>query len=158
MNFATLLLMRKAALAGLILLGCAGGCSASKTPNAPSAGGLNLTATWVGPIVVEATEARMSWNLTQVNEVVTGPVTVTLPSGTVLLNGFLSGTLSGMTLPYTISVGNGGVPTRPTCAGQLAGTMTVTVGVTSTLAGPMAVSSSNCTPPFEASTITLTRQ
>jgi hypothetical protein len=36
--------------------------------------------------------------------------------------------------------------------------MTITVGPTSTLSGPMGVSSSNCTPPFDTSTITLTRQ
>ena len=148
--------MRKATLV-VLLLGFASACSSEKTPNAPDAAGLNLTGTWAGPIVVDGVEARMSWNLTQVNQVVTGPVTITLPSGTVLLNGFLTSTLSGMSLPYAISVGNGGVPTRPTCAGQLAGTMTVTVGITSTLAGPMGVSSSNCTPPFDTSTITLTR-
>ena len=79
-------------------------------------------------------------------------------NGIVLLNGFLTGTLSGTTLAYSISVGNGGVPTRPTCAGQLTGTMSVNAGVTSTLSGPMGVSSSNCTPPFDTSTITLTRQ
>jgi hypothetical protein len=37
--------------------------------------------------------------------------------------------------------------------------MTVAItGNTSTLTGPMGVSASNCTPPFDASTITLTRQ
>jgi len=140
-----------------VLLGLTVGCSADKTPTSPDAGGLNLTGTWNGPIVVDSGEARMSWNLTQLNAVVSGPVTVLLPNGVVLMNGFLSGTLSGVTLPYTISVGMGGVPSRPTCAGQLAGTMTVTVAPTSSLRGPMGVSSSNCTPPFDASTITLTR-
>ena len=151
--------MRKVTLAALILLGSVVACSSDKTPNGPGAGGLNLTAMWAGPIVVAGAEARMSWNLTQVNDLVTGPVTVLLSNGVVLLNGFLTGTLSGMTLPYTISVGNGGVPARPGCAGQLAGTMTVALaGATSTLSGPMGVSSSNCTPPFDASTVTLTRQ
>ena len=156
-DFASFRLMRKGMLA-LILLALAIACSAEKTPNAPEAGGLNLTATWAGPIVVGDTEARMSWNLTQVNSVVTGPATVLLSNGIVLLNGFLTGTLAGQTLSYTISVGNGGVPSRPTCAGQLTGTMTVTAGTTSTLTGPMGMSSSNCTPPFDTSTITLTRQ
>ena len=141
-----------------ILLGLTIGCSAEKSASAPDAGGLNLTGTWTGPIMVDTTEARMSWTLTQLNDVVTGPVTVLLSNGIVLLNGFLNGTLSGMTLTYTISVGNGGVPSRPTCAGQLAGTMTVTVTSTLALRGPMGVSSSNCTPPFDTSTITLTRQ
>jgi len=150
--------MRTAPLITWFLLGFAVACGSEKTPNAPEAGGLNLTGTWNGPIVVENAEARMSWNLTQLNNVVSGPVTVLRPNGIVLMNAFLNGTLSGMTLPYTISVGNGGVPSRPNCAGQLTGTMTVTVGSPSSLSGPMGVSSSNCTPPFDASTITLTRQ
>ena len=150
--------MRKTANLALVLLGLTIGCSADKTPTAPDAGGLNLTGTWNGPIVVDTTEARMSWNLTQLNGVVSGPVTVLLPNGIVLMNGFLNGTISGMTLTYTISVGNGGVPSRPTCAGQLTGTMIVTVASPSSLNGPMGVSSSNCTPPFGTSTITLTRQ
>jgi hypothetical protein len=150
--------MRTTSIIALVLLGLTIGCSADKTPTAPEAGGLNLTGTWNGPIVVDNAEARMSWNLTQLNQVVTGPVTVLLSNGIVLLNGFLTGTLAGMQLSYTISVGNGNVPSRPTCAGQLAGTMTVTVASTSSLSGPMAVSSSNCTPPFDTSTITLTRQ
>ena len=158
MDFAGFRLMRKGTLAALVLLAMVPACSADKTANAPEANGLNLTATWAGPLVVADTEARMTWNLTQVNNAVAGPATVLLSNGIVLLNGFLTGTLSGTTLAYTISVGNGGVPTRPTCAGQLTGTMTVAAGVTSTLAGPMGVSSSNCTPPFDTSTITLTRQ
>jgi hypothetical protein len=158
MDFAGYWLMRRGTLAALVLLVTVTACSADKTPNAPEAGGLNLTATWAGPIVVGDTGARMTWTLTQVNSAVSGPATVLLSNGIVLLNGFLTGTLSGMTLSYTISVENGGVPTRPTCAGQLAGTMAVTAGTTSTLTGPMGVSSSNCTPPFDTSTITLTRQ
>jgi hypothetical protein len=150
--------MRKTATVAVVLLGLVMGCSADKSPTAPQAGGLNLTGTWNGPIVVDTNEARMSWNLTQVNAVVSGPVLVVLPNGIVLLNGFLNGTLAGMSLTYTISVGNGGVPSRPTCAGQLTGTMTVTVASTASLSGPMGVSSSNCTPPFGTSTITLTRQ
>ena len=110
--------MRKATLFILLLMGFATACGADKTPNAPDAGGLNLTGAWVGPIVVDNTEARMSWNLTQINQVVNGPVTVLLSNGIVLMNGFLTSTLSGMTLTYTISVGNGGVPSRPACAGQ----------------------------------------
>ena len=151
--------MRHITVAALLLLGLAPACSADKTPTAPGAGSLNLTAKWSGPLVVSGTEARMSWDLTQVNDAVTGPVTILLSNGIVLMNGFLSGTLSGTALPYTISVGDGGVPSRPTCTGQLSGTMTVAIaGNTSTLSGPMGVSSSNCTPPFDASTITMTRQ
>jgi hypothetical protein len=100
----------------------------------------------------------MTWTLTQADATnVTGPVTVGLTSGTVLMNGFLTGTLSGSSLTYTISVGPGGIPTQPTCVGQVGGTMAATIGVTSTLAGTSAVTGSNCTPPFPGGTITLTR-
>src|SRR5262249_29081670 len=105
--------MRKSATVAVVLLGLAMGCSADKSPTAPQAGGLNLTGTWNGPIVVDTNEARMSWNLTQVNAVVSGPVLVLLPNGIVLLNGFLNGTLAGMSLTYTISVGNGGGAAPP---------------------------------------------
>jgi hypothetical protein len=150
--------MRKVWLAMLVLLTCGSACSTEKSPGTPDAGGLNLSGTWKGPIEVEAEEARMSWELTQVNGTVTGPVTVVLPNGIVLLNGSLTGSVAGMTLPYTITVSNGGVPSRPTCIGQLSGTMNVTVANPPSLSGPMGVSSSNCTPPFDATAITLTRQ
>src|SRR5262245_823254 len=78
--------MRNTATVAVVLLGLVMGCSADKSPTAPQAGGLNLTGTWNGPIVVDTNEARMSWNLTQVNDVVSGPVLVVLPNGIVLLN------------------------------------------------------------------------
>jgi hypothetical protein len=93
----------------------------------------------------------MAWTLTQTGTAVSGPVLVRLPNGIVLLNGFLTGTLTGSTLPYTISVGPGGIPTQPACVGQLGGTMTATVGATSTLTGSYTVTSATCTPPFGAS-------
>lgn len=102
--------------------------------------------------------APMSWTLTQSGTTVTGPVLVTLPNGIVLLNGFLNGTLSGNSLTYTISVGPGAIPTQPSCAGQITGTMTVTVGSPSTLSGSTMVSSSNCTAPIAGGSITLTKQ
>ena len=98
--------------------------SAACTQNsviAPTPAPLNLTGTWSGNLALSSTTARMTWTLTQTNSTVSGPVIVALPSGTVLLNGTLSGTLSGTTLPYTIAVGPSGIPTVPTCTGQLDG-------------------------------------
>lgn len=92
----------------------------------------------------------MTWTLTQTGAAVNGPVLVTQPNGIVLLNGFLVGTLTGSTLDYTISVGQGGIPLQPACAGQLKGTMTVSFGPPSTMAGNYGVASSTCTPPFSA--------
>ena len=94
----------------------------------------------------------------QTGTAVTGPVLVRLPNGIVLLNGFLTGTLTGSTLTYSIAVGPGGIPTQPACVGQLGGTMTATAGAPSTLVGGYAVTSATCTPPFGASgNISLTR-
>jgi hypothetical protein len=89
---------------------------------------------------------------------VTGPVLISLPTGTVLLNGTLTGTLSGSSLPYAIAVAPLGIPTQPTCTGELGGTMTVSSGTVSTMTGPIAVTSSNCTIQFSTGNFTLTRQ
>ncbi len=144
-------------LAATVLLSLASGC-AEKSPEAPSAAP-TLTGTWAGDIVVDGVSARMTWTLTQNGTAIAGPVLVALPTGTVLLNGFLTGILQDTTtLPYVIAVGPGGIPTRPTCTGQLSGTMTAKFAVASTLSGPMAITSSTCTPPLAGSSLSLTRQ
>jgi hypothetical protein len=99
----------------------------------------------------------MTWMVTQTNDSVTGPVAVSLPSGTVLLNGSLAGTLSGSALAYTITVSPGGVPSQATCSGQLGGTVTEMAGVTPTLAGTYTVMSTTCPTPFTGGNITLTK-
>jgi hypothetical protein len=136
----------------------AGGCVSSGTTSAPSPPPLNLTGTWQGDFAVQTVTAQMVWTLTQSGTAVTGPVLVRLPNGIVLLNGFLTGTLTGSTLTYTISVGPGSIPTQPTCVGQLGGTMIAASGATPTLTGGYALTSATCTPPFGASgNIALTR-
>jgi hypothetical protein len=100
----------------------------------------------------------MVWSLTQNNSAVSGPVLLTLPTGTVLLNGTLQGTLTGTSLPYTIAVVPGNIPSQPACAGQLSGTMTVNNAATPTMSGPLGVTSSSCTIQFQTSNITLTKQ
>jgi len=100
---------------------------------------------------LQGTSSEMAWTLTQNGTTVTGPVLVRLPNGIVLLNGVLTGTMTGSALQYTISVGPGGIPSQPACVGQLGGTMTATMGVTSTLTGSYTVLSATCTPPFGTS-------
>ena len=131
--------------------------SSSTTTPTPTPTGINVAGTWTGSIAVASQTGRMTWTLSQANTAVTGPVLITLASGTVLLNGSLNGTLTGNSLAFTISVGPGGVPTQPTCVGQMTGTMIATIGTTSTLAGPMTVSSSTCVVPITNATMTLTR-
>jgi hypothetical protein len=146
-------------LAALLTAACVSSTSSgtSTTPTTPTTA-LDLTGTWRGNFPLQGVASEMIWTLTQTGMAVSGPVLVRLPDGIVLLNGFLTGTLSGTTLNYTISVGQQGIPSQPTCAGQLGGTMTAAQGGTSTLNGTYSVLSSTCTPPFDASgTLSLSR-
>lgn len=147
--------MRRAAL--IIALASAVACSEKSMPQVPSQA-LDVTGTWVGSVTVLDTPTRMTWTIGQSGSTVTGPVLLGVASGTVLLNGFLTGSLSGTTLTYTIAVGPGGIPAQPSCAGQIAGTMTIVAGTTSTMSGPSSVVSSTCSSPFPGGTLTLTKQ
>jgi hypothetical protein len=150
--------MRGVVIVAALLAGAVAACSEKSTPTTP-APTINLTGTWSGNLTVLNNPVQMTWTLTQNDATnVTGPVTLGLSSGTVLLNGFLTGTLSGSSFNYTITVGPGGVPAQPNCAGQVGGTMAVTIGAVSTMTGSSAVTGSNCTPPFPGGTITLTKR
>jgi hypothetical protein len=150
--------LRSVVAAALLTALVASGCSSIQNGVTPPSAAIDLTGTWRGNFAVQSVTAEMVWTLTQSGTSVTGPVLVRLPSGIVLLNGFLTGTLSGSTLTYTISVGQQGIPSQPACAGQLGGTMTARTGSTSTLTGGYTVTSSTCTPPFATSgDLSLTR-
>jgi hypothetical protein len=116
-----------------------------------------LTGTWSGDLSLQGVTTRMMWTLTQTDASVAGPVLVLLPTGTVLLNGMLAGTVSGSTLTYTIDIGAGAIPAQPTCTGQLGGTAMSSFGTTSTLAGTYGIVSSTCSTPFSSGSFTLTR-
>jgi hypothetical protein len=136
----------------------AGACSfeSKSTPLAPAQNQIDLTGRWATDLTVQGISGRMTWTLTQntATSNVTGPVLIGLPSGTVLFNGFLTGSVAGTTFPYTITVSPGGVPNQPSCTGQLGGTMTVTV---SRMVGPMSVIGSNCTIQLPNTSLTLTK-
>jgi hypothetical protein len=143
---------------GLVLAVVAAACNDSSSPSEPTPQTVNLSGTWTGNVSVQGASAQMVWTLSQTSDTaVSGPVRIGLPTGTVLLNGFLTGTLNGTVLTYTISVGPGGIPLSPTCVGQLGGAMTATLGATSTLAGDFTVRSSTCPAPVSNGTITLTK-
>ena len=146
-------------LATLICIVAAWGCNDTTTPSTPGqVSQATVTGRWTGDLTVQGVTGRMTWTLTQTGTSVTGPVTIALPSGTVLLNGTLSGTLTGTSLEYIIAVGANGLPNQPTCTGQLGGTMTVNSGTVSTMTGPIAVRSTNCSIQFSTSNFTLTKQ
>jgi hypothetical protein len=155
--------MRAYAIAAIVFC-CvaAAACSDNPTPSAPTPT-FTVDGTWQTDVVVSGQTARMTWALTQSGTSVSGPVTVALPNGIVLMNGSLAGTVSGATataatLAYTISVNAGGIPTQPSCSGQFGGTMNASAGVPSKMTGDFSVKSTTCTPPFSAGTITLTKQ
>jgi hypothetical protein len=135
-------------ISAALLAGCS---TSSQSTNVPTPSAIDVTGNWKGNFSLQGTSSEMAWTLTQNGTTVTGPVLVRLPNGIVLLNGVLTGTMTGSALQYTISVGPGGIPSQPACVGQLGGTMTATMGVTSTLTGSYTVLSATCTPPFGTS-------
>jgi hypothetical protein len=142
-----------------LLLTSACSSSSSRSPSVPSPSSIDVTGTWAGNVDVRGTPAQMTWTLTQqADSSVAGPVLVILPNGIVLMNGFLTGKLTGSALAYTISVGPGGIPTQPACVGQLSGTMTAAIAAASSLSGSFAVTSSTCTTPFSNGNLTLTKR
>ena len=142
----------------VLLIGSMAACSVTSSTTTPSpTPNTSLTGTWSGDLLLQGVAARMTWTLTQNGSGVSGPVLVLLPTGTVLLNGALNGTVSGSTVNYTINIGNGAVPSQPNCTGQLGGTVTSSFGTPSTLTGNYAINNSTCTTPFSTGTFTLTR-
>jgi len=118
----------------------------------------SVTGRWTGDLSIQSVTGQMTWTLTQTGTSVTGPATIGLPSGTIFVNGTLTGTLAGTSLAYTIAVGPSGVATQPTCTGQFGGTMTVNTGTVSTMTGPIALTSTTCNIQFSSSNFTLTKQ
>ena len=149
--------MRQIVRAMLVLtLLAATGCN--NQPNLPSPPSPGLNGTWSGDVTVEGMSARMTWTLTETGTSAFGLVLVLLPNGIVLLNGSLAGSIMSSTLTYTITVLAGGIPSNPSCTGQLAGTATVSVGNTATLAGSWTLTSSTCAAPVSNANFTLARQ
>jgi hypothetical protein len=140
----------------LILVSTLSGCNDSSSTS-PTPMQIDVSGRWISDITVQGITSRMTWNLTQSGTAVTGPVNAALANGIVLLNGLLTGTISGSSLAYTIGIAQGGIPSQPACAGQVGGTMTVASGATS-MSGNMAVTSSTCTLQLPTGTVTLTKQ
>ena len=125
---------------------------------------MTVDGTWQTDVTVSGQTARMSWVLSQSGTTASGPVTVSLPSGIVLMNGMLTGTVSNAsataaTLAYTIAVGAGGIPSQPTCSGQFGGTMSATAASAPLkMTGDFTLKSSTCASPLSNGILTLTKQ
>jgi hypothetical protein len=124
-------------------------------PLDPSDAPLDLGGIWRGAITVNSMPAQMTWTLTQSAAAVSGPALVALPTGIVLMNGALTGSLSGMTLTYTIDVPAGGIPLQPSCSGRIGGTSTAVSA--SNMSGSYAVTSSTCATGLTSGSFTLTK-
>ncbi len=140
------------------MLGLAGCIENRDDGPGPSPTVLNVAGTWNGSLSVQGVQAQMTWLLAQTNSTVTGSALVGLPTGTVLMNGTLNGTVTGAVLTYTIAVGAGGIPSQPGCTGQLGGTANL-VGTSpvSAMNGNYTVVTSSCAIPFTSGSFTMTR-
>jgi hypothetical protein len=149
--------MRYCSISVLVAVLLLPACGKDDSPGAPTPTPIDLTGRWAGDLSFQGATGRMTWTLTQASAAVTGPVLVTLPSGTVVLNGFLTGTLSGSSLAYAISVAPNGIPSQPSCGGQIGGTMTVAAAPVS-MGGNISVISTNCAIQFATGTFNMTKQ
>lgn len=141
----------------LLFLGSLAGCSSSTMSSTTPSPALTFAGTWSGDLTVQGQAARMTWTLTQNGSSVSGPVLVGLANGVVLLNGALTGTLSGSTLTYSIDVSPGGIPTQPACTGRLDGTAAVMQSAPTSMTGSYTVATSTCATGFSSGNFTLTR-
>ena len=124
-------------------------------PTEPTTPPSSFAGTWRGNVTVTNVTAVMTWTLTQTGTSVSGPVVIALPTGVVLMNGTVGGTVSGSSLIYTITVPPGGVATQPGCSGQISGASALTA--TTTMTGTYSVNSA-CNTGLTNGSFTLTRQ
>jgi hypothetical protein len=137
-------------LASLIATACG-----DEMPTEPTNPTTDLTGIWRGNITVTNVSAIMTWTLAQTGTSVNGPVVIALPTGVVLMNGTVTGTLSGTSLGFTVTVPAGGIVSQPGCSGQIAGANMVVSSTTMT--GAYSVVNSTCTTGLTNGTFTLTR-
>lgn len=132
------------------------GCGNNST--SPSTTPIDLSGTWTGPLTIQGLPAQMSWTVAQSGESSeNGSIVIAMTDGTVLLNGMLTGTLSGSSLTFSIIVGAGAIPLLPSCTGEIDGTATATTAASSTLNGTLTVTTSTCPSPVSNGPFTLTK-
>jgi hypothetical protein len=120
--------------------------------------GVSFTGTWSGDLTVLGTPARMTWTLGQSGNTVNGTVLVGQANGTVLMNGNITGMVSGSALAYTITVSPDGIPSLPSCTGQLGGNATISAAAPLTISGSYNLLTSTCASPFAGGSFVLTKR
>jgi len=145
----------RATWCGLLLAAVLSTACGDELPTQPTDSPSSFVGTWRGNVTVTNVTAVMTWTLSQTGTSVSGPVVIALPTGVVLMNGTVGGTVSGSSLIYTITVPPGGVATQPGCSGQISGASALTA--TTTMTGTYSVTSA-CNTGLTNGAFTLTRQ
>ena len=120
----------------------------------PSSSPLDLTGIWTGGLASIPGTPQMTWTLTQSGTGVEGIVQVILPTGFIVLNGTISGTVVNSILTYAITVPTTGVPLAPGCSGQITGSAQATP---TTLTGTASPGTISCVLPISTISFALTR-
>ena len=145
----------RATWCGLLVAAILSTACGDELPTQPTDSPSSFAGTWRGNVTVTNVTAVMTWTLSQTGTSVSGPVVIALPTGVVLMNGTVGGTVSGSSLIYTITVPPGGVVTQPGCSGQISGASALTA--TTTMTGTYSVTSA-CNTGLTNGAFTLTRQ
>jgi hypothetical protein len=98
---------------------------ASCGDNSSSPSAVNVAGTWNGNLPTLLGTARVTWALTQTGTAVSGTASVVDATAQPVFSGPLSGSVSGSTLTYNVTIPAGGVPVVPSCTGRIDGTMAV---------------------------------
>src|SRR4051812_31942122 len=85
---------------GVVAIGCKGG--GSSTPSAPSA--ITVNGTWSGTASDSSGPGTMTWQLSQMGTTFSGTLTMKDSTVNVTGRGSVSGTLSGSSLQFSMSV------------------------------------------------------
>ena len=84
---------------------------------------LNVSGTWIGDATDSTRAMRMTVQLTQSNQNVTGTLVATRPFGApIYTSGAIAGTVSATTFTFTFGVPRGAVADAPDCTASFTGT------------------------------------
>jgi hypothetical protein len=144
---------------GLIAASCGGssssGPSPTPAPTAPSVPAITLTGTYAGNAIDSSGPGTMTWRITQTGTAISGIADAGTPLDGNAFHGSVTGTLTGSSLTFTLTVPAGGVNGQPTCTVSITGTGTAasSSSITGTYSG-----TSTCAAAFTAGQFALSKQ
>jgi hypothetical protein len=131
---------------------CGGG---SSSPSAPSTTPANVNGAWTGSASDSSGPGTMTWQITQSGTSFSGNLTMSDSATNVTGRGSVSGTVSGSTIQFSISVPAGGFDSPyASCSSSVSGSGTVaSTSITGTYSG-----SNTCTGTIGSGQLTLNKQ